>query len=172
MAIKRFNRKENDPDYYSKTQNKNEANALTKFGQELVELSVAKIKALPIEEVTRQSLLDYQKITSNLARKRHFLYIGKCLRMEDEPAIRAFLEQSNQQEIKNKQAVEKVDPLQTMVDRLLENSEQQINELLDAHPTLVRQTLRQHVRNIQKTKTPEKKNQAVTKLKNYLKDNQ
>jgi ribosome-associated protein len=172
VAIKKFNRKEADPDYYSKTQNKNEANALTKFGHELVELPIAKIKALPVEEVTRQSLLDYQKITTNLARKRHFMFIGKCLRSEDEPAIRKFLDESTLQAAKEKPKAEKVDPMQAVVDELLKDGEQSINLLLEAHPSMARQTLRQYLRNIQKAKTPEKKNQAVAKLKTYLNDNQ
>ena len=67
----------------SKTQLKKDALALKKFGLELAQLPVEKVNALPIDDTTKQSILDYQKVTTNLARKRQLMFVGKCLRNED-----------------------------------------------------------------------------------------
>ena len=174
MAIKKFNRKsyesesELDADALSKTQQKNESLAIKKFGLELVALPANKLASLPISEVTLKSLLDYQKITTNLAKKRHIMFIGKCLRAEDEQAIRNVLD--NQEEINLKEKVElSKDPADEIVDRLLELGDVCIEELVADNPVLERQTMRQILRNIKNAKTPQKKQLAITKMKSYIK---
>ena len=168
MPIKKFNRNESDPDFFSKTQQKNEALALKKFGLELTDLSADKLVELPISEVTLKSLLDYQKITTNLARKRHLMFIGKCLRNEDEDEIRQFLASQLKTHLKKK--VEKKDPNDEIIDKLVELRDIKIDELLSENPILERQTLRQILRNINNAKNAQKKLQAINRMKNYLKN--
>jgi len=172
MAIKKFNRKEYDPEYFSKKAQRQDSLALKDFGQELAELPQDKIKALPIDEVTLKSLLDYQKITTNLARKRHLMFIGKCLRGEDEQAIRDFLEEQTRQQIKIKTEKETQSKslLEETIEQLQQHGEQEINKLLNLYPTLERQTLRQKLRNLNNAKTEVKKAQAMAKMTAYLSD--
>lgn len=170
MAIKKFNRKEHDPEYFSKTANKNEAQAIKKFGQELLALSAEKLKQLPIQEVTLKSLLDGQKITTNLAKKRHLMFIGKCLRIEDEALIRQSISDDKSGEFKKKAIAEesKIDPMDELVAALLANENVEMEILLEKYPNIERQTLRQLLRNRKNAKVANKKQQVVLKLKQYL----
>jgi len=172
MSIKKFNRKEYDPDYFSKSQQKNEALLLKKFGLELTELSPVKLAELPIAEITLKSLLDYQKITANLARKRHLMFIGKCLRDEDEDAIRECLAEQLRGDLKKKVEPQKGDDSDSVVDQLIaqlvELGDSKIEALLLQNPMMERQTLRQILRNISGAEDTAKKNIAINKMKNYL----
>ncbi len=173
MAIKKFNRKqfesEFDEEGYSKTQQKNESLSIKKFGQELAELPADKLAALPISEVTLKSLLDYQKITTNLAKKRHIMFIGKCLREEDEKAIRVALDNQVTVNLKEKNEKEnKKNPSDAIIIQLLEIGDAYIEELIANNPMLERQTLRQSLRNIKNAKIPQKKQRAIDKMKSYI----
>lgn len=176
MAIKKFNRKmyesELEPDAFSKTQQKNESLAIKKFGLELTELPAKILAILPISEVTLKSLLDYQKMNTNLAKKRHIMFIGKCLRNEDEQAIRDILD--NQAAINLKEKTEKEinkDPVDGIIERLVVRGDVYIDELLANNPVLERQTLRQILRNIKNAKKLQKKQIAINKMQNYLREN-
>ena len=175
MAIKKFNRKqfesEFDEDGYSKTQQKNESLAIKKFGLELIQLSAQKLAKLPISEVTLKSLLDYQKMKTNLAKKRHIMFMGKCLRNEDEQAIRDFLENSSAENLKEKNTKQtQTDPVDEILEQLIEQGDSFIDKLLSENSNLQRQTLRQILRNIKSAKIDEKKQVAINKMKSYLKD--
>ncbi len=153
----------------SKTQLKKDALALKKFGLELAQLPVEKVNALPIDDTTKQSILDYQKITTNLARKRQLMFVGKCLRNEDERQIRNYLSEQISTNLKAK--VDKADPLKDCVEKLLTGNANDVEELIQQYSNLERQTLRQLIRNISNAKKAEKLNQATEKLKSYLKEN-
>jgi len=156
-----------EDDFVSKTQLKNQSKELKKFGLKLTELSDEKLKSLPIDDVTLKSLLDYKIITSNLARKRHLMYIGKCLRNEDQQAIESVL--SNELNSNLKQKIQ-VSPIDNLADSLIENTEETINEILFDKPQLGRQKLRQLSRNTINAKNEQKKLQSFKKLKAYLKE--
>jgi ribosome-associated protein len=153
----------------SKTQLKKDALALKKFGLELSQLPVEKVKALPIDDTTKESILDYQKITTNLAKKRQLMFVGKCLRNEDEELIRQFLSEQANSHLKTK--VVKADPLIDCIEKLLLGNPDDVEELLQQYSNLERQTFRQLIRNISNAKKAEKINQATEKLKLYLKEN-
>jgi len=169
MAIKKFNRNESAPDYASKTQIKHDAVVLKKFGEELTRLPVKTLEKLPLSEVSLKSLLDFQKMTSNLAKKRHLMYIGKCLRKEDEQEIRSALEAESISHLKRKEVQN--NNLDEQINSLLIEGETKVDELLTKFPMLERQTLRQIMRNISSAKTDEKKRQAIDKMKRYLNEN-
>lgn len=177
MAIKKFNRKqfesEFDEDGYSKTQQKNESLAIKKFGLELIELSAQKLAKLPISDVTLKSLLDYQKMKTNLARKRHIMFIGKCLRNEDEQTIRDFIDSGLAESLKEKdakQSLSQTEPVDEIIEQLIEQGDSFIDKLISQNSNLQRQTLRQILRNIKNAKIAEKKQVAINKMKSYLKD--
>jgi len=160
--------KDLEPDVVSKTQLKNHAQVLKKFGMGLVELSDEKLKMLPVEEVTLKSLLDYKKINSNLARKRHLMFIGKCLRNENQQEIEQFLEKELSPHKETKVVESENDPVDTLIEDLINIGEEKITEILIDNPQLERQKLRQFLRNISNAKTEQKKQQAIGKIKAYL----
>ncbi len=152
----------------SKTQLKKEALALKKFGLELAQLPVEKVNALPVDDTTKESILDYQKITTHLAKKRQLMFVGKCLRNEDEEQIRKFLSDQVNSNLKAK--VVKNDPIKDWVEKLQQGNAEDVEELIQQYANLERQTLRQLIRNISNAKKAEKINQATEKLKLYLKE--
>ena len=162
------NRDVSEEEIISKTRLKKDALALKKFGLELAQLPAEKVNKLPIDETTRQSILDYQKITTNLAKKRQLMFIGKCLRNEDEADIRHFLTEQLNSNLKAK--VIKQNPIQNWVEKLLSGDTDVVEALIQEYPLLERQTLRQLLRNIGNAKGPEKNKQATEKLKHYLND--
>jgi ribosome-associated protein len=169
MAIKKYHRNRGEEDYTSKTSIKLDAKAIKKFGQELVELTALQLEALPVLEVTLKALLDHQKMTTNLARKRHFLFIGKCLRKENLDAIKEAIEDSQKVHFKKKTTEKiEVDPADIIIKKLVEDGDVQIEKLISDNESLDRQTLRQILRNIKNSKTAVKKQQAVNKMKAYL----
>lgn len=175
MAIKKFNRKQFeskfDEEGYSKTQQKNESLAIKKFGLELIGLSAQKLAKLPISDVTLKSLLDYQKMKTNLAKKRHIMFIGKCLRNENEQAIRDFIDSNSAENLKEKNTKQtQTDPVDEILEQLIEQGDSFIDKLLSENSNMQRQTLRQILRNVNNAKIAEKKQVAINKMKSYLKD--
>lgn len=165
MAIKKFHRNEGREDYTSKTSIKLDAHALTKWGKELLLLQESLLIQLPIEGVTLKSLLDYPKITSNLARKRHLMFIGKCLRKEDEDLIREkILELEHEKQSKKPKPMESINPC---LKQLIDDGDAAIETILAEKINLERQKLRQLYRNYCSAKGV-KKTKAMDKLKQYL----
>jgi ribosome-associated protein len=165
MAIKKFHRNEGREDYTSKTSIKLDAHALTKWGKELLQLPESLLIQLPFNGVTLKSLLDYPKITSNLARKRHLMFIGKCLRKEDEDLIReTLLDVENKRQTKVPKPIEPINP---HLKQLIDEGDAAIETILLENANLERQKLRQLHRNYSNSKGV-KKDKAMEKLKLYL----
>ncbi|PCI73101.1 MAG: hypothetical protein COB38_01560 [Gammaproteobacteria bacterium] len=177
--------KEQD-DFVSKTKLKNQAQDLKKFGLELAKLKTSIVENLPVGEVTLKSLLDYQKMTTNLARKRHLMFIGKCLRSESESAIREYLDnkekanistmQQNANEVQDTESEEsRVQPKLNKMDKLIESllvaNGEEIELFLGGNPQIERQNLRQSIRNCQSAKNEKKRQVAKERLIDYLKIN-
>ncbi len=180
--------KEQD-DFVSKTQRKNQALDLKKFGLELAKLRMSLIEKLPIGEVTLKSLVDYQKMTTNLARKRHLMFIGKCLRNENESEIREYLDNKEKVNISTMQQIvnedqnteseekcaqpklNKLNKMDQLVESLLVASGEEIEVFLGKNQQIERQNLRQSIRNIHSAKNEKKTQIAKERLIDYLKIN-
>src|SRR5574343_478876 len=65
--------------------------ALRDLGDELVELSVGRLKRMDLPENILAAVRDCQKITAHGARRRQIQYLGKLMRGVDEEPIRAGL---------------------------------------------------------------------------------
>lgn len=159
-----------EADFVSKTQLKKEAKELQDFGKILVELSDIQIEQLPLENATKNALLDFKKQQGNIAKKRHLAFIGKCLRKDDAQSAMEFLEEdkfinlrkaTSKPETKEKSALEE----------LLDKGEEKVQSIIEEYPLVERQTLRQLLRNFNSAKTDAKKASAKAKIERYLKEN-
>ncbi|MGB0495898.1 MAG: ribosome biogenesis factor YjgA [Kangiellaceae bacterium] len=167
--------------FVSKTQLKKQSLNLKKFGLELTNLKKSVLEKMPIGEVTLRSLLDFQKMTTNLARKRHLMFIGKCLRSENEAEIREYLEKLDRAHISTMKlnegdSIAESDPEDKssenqLFERLIDADNDAIELFLKNNHQLERQNLRQLIRNCKSTKVEKKKSQAKEKLMDYLKIN-
>ena len=76
----------------SKSQRKREATALQDLGEQLVELTQAQLKRVPLPEELLAAVQGAQAISQRGGRKRQLQYIGKLMRRIDDPeAIRVAL---------------------------------------------------------------------------------
>ena len=137
----------------SKSQLKREANKLQELGVRLAALRPKQLATLDLNEVLLKAIEDYNLLpNSNSALKRHAQFIGKRMRGQDYDALLAAVE-----ELENPRTTTRPGtPRRTLgvtaqaCESLVaepSTSEDSITQLIDQHPRLERQKLRQLVRN-------------------------
>ncbi|MFZ5722302.1 MAG: ribosome biogenesis factor YjgA [Pseudomonadota bacterium] len=122
----------------SKTKRKKQMHDLQDFGELLLELPPATLAKLPLDDRTAQAVGDWKKMKSWEAKRRHIQYIGRLLR------------EGNGEEVREAHAA-LTDPsrlvrLERLRDQLLAD-EQALQTLIQQHPDIDVQHLRQLVRN-------------------------
>lgn len=152
----------------SKTQLKNESLALQKLGLKLVDLGAAALKRVPMDA----QLTEAVELARRINRKkdgfrRQLQYIGKILRNVDIAPIEHALELI---ENKHQQATSYFHKLEKLRDKLVEEGDSSIQQLIDEHPQLDRQKLRQLVRQTKKQQKENKPPRAAREIFQYLKE--
>jgi ribosome-associated protein len=71
----------------SKTQRKKQSHALQSLGEQLVALTDAKLKLVPLPESLRDAVLMAQRTRSHEGKRRQMQYIGRLMREADADAI-------------------------------------------------------------------------------------
>lgn len=79
----------------SKSQRKRQMHALQELGEQLVALSVERLRKVPMPEELFDAVRDAQRFTSHGARRRQMQYIGKLMRNIDPAPIQAELDAFN-----------------------------------------------------------------------------
>ena len=157
---------EQDDTQLSKTQLKNQSNDLQKLGVSLVDLSPAALAKIPMD----QELLDAVLLAQRILRKkegyrRQLQLIGKLMRHRDVTPIEQALLQIQASHQKSNQKFHKLEVLR---DNLIAQGDSAIEELLEDHPALERQKLRQLVRQAAKQRADNKPPKAARELFKYL----
>ncbi len=124
----------------SKSQRKREAEALQKMGVALVDLSLAKLDALPLTEPLRQAIIDAKSITSHGAKRRQAQLIGKLLRAADHEAILSAYELSQEEGKSNTAHFHEVEAWR---DRLINEGKEALTEFINLYQPDDIQQLRQ-----------------------------
>ncbi|HSG87708.1 MAG TPA: ribosome biogenesis factor YjgA [Pseudomonadales bacterium] len=127
----------------SKSQIKREMHALRDLGQRITELSKGQRAALPLSEAMRRALVEFDRIRSREARRRHLSFIGKVMRTEDIDAITETLDRSD---ASSAVATRELHALEAWRDRLLADDEA-MAAFITAYPNSDRPRLRALVRN-------------------------
>ena len=138
--------------WVSKSEIKRDAEELKRLGGELVELGKNSLDKIPLDEDLRAAIELAQKIKKE-GRRRQMQLIGKMLRSRDEEPIRTALDK-----LKNRhnQQVALFHKLEVLRDRLVEQGDDVIPEVLNLYPDADRQQLRAMIRNAQKEKATNK----------------
>lgn len=131
----------------SKSQRKRESHALQALGEALVALSPERLAGMPLPEVLRQAVLDAQRIHQRGAHKRQLQYIGRLMRDVDAGPIKAALDTLRQS---NREAAVRQHRLERWRERLLDEGDAALENLLAEYPNADRQHIRQLVRNAQR----------------------
>jgi ribosome-associated protein len=122
----------------SKTEQKKAMERLQALGERLAGLGTDRLKKLPISETLLAALTELKRLKAHEAVRRQKQYIGKLMREENEEAILNVLNPLANP-LLNKQ-------MELLVERLLNQGDPAINDVVRRYPAAERHTLRQHVR--------------------------
>ncbi|MGI2259882.1 ribosome biogenesis factor YjgA [Shewanella sp. GXUN23E] len=157
---------DNDDDYISKTSYKKESADLQDLGNKLANLSKSQLDKLDLSEELYDALIATKKIKPRTeAYRRQIQFIGKLMRSEEIAPIEQQLANLLN---KNNNEAAKIQVFEKLRDKLITDGDAEIQALVEEHPHLDRQKLRQLVRAASKelAKGPESKSSA--ELVKYL----
>ncbi|HEB93811.1 MAG TPA: DUF615 domain-containing protein [Gammaproteobacteria bacterium] len=151
----------------SKSQLKRDMHALQELGEELVNLSPEQFKKFELPEALHDAVVEARRIHSRGALKRQLQYVGRMMRNVDPAPIREKLDALRGQ---SRQAAAQLHRIERWRDRLLEEGDHILEELVTRYPDVDRQYLRQLVRNASKEKLANKAPRSARLLFRYLRE--
>jgi len=152
--------------WVSKSEIKRDAEELKRLGLEMVELGKNALDKIPLDEELRAAIELAQKIKKE-GRRRQLQLIGKMLRNRDVEPIRQALDK-----LKNRhnQQVALFHKLEALRDRLIEEGDDAVPEVLKLWPQADRQQLRSLIRNAKKEKEGNKAPKSARLIFQYLRE--
>ncbi len=152
--------------WVSKSEIKRDAEALKDLGVELIELGKNALERIPLDDDLRAAVELAQRIKKE-GRRRQVQLIGKMLRARDPEPIQIALDK-----LKNRhnQQVALFHKLEQLRDRLIEEGDDAIPDILGLYPNADRQQLRSLVRNAQKEKAANKPPKSYRQIFQYLRE--
>lgn len=152
--------------WVSKSEIKRDAEALKRLGEELTELGKNALEKIPLDEELRDAVELAQRIKRE-GRRRQLQLVGKMLRSRDVDPIRQALDK-----LKNRhnQQVSLFHKLEDLRDRLIENGDDAITEVLNLWPQTDRQQLRTLIRNAKKELEGNKPAKSSRLIFQYLRE--
>ncbi len=151
----------------SKSQIKRELLELQKIAERLTGMSPAQRAPLPLTPVMLDALEEAKRIKSHNAMRRHIRRIAKLLRNEELDAIHALLDRIDNRHMEENRRFHQ---LERWRDRLLEEGDDALAELLAECPHADRQHLRQLLRAAKKEQENGKPPASARKIFRYLKE--
>lgn len=151
----------------SKSQLKRESEALQTLGEELVELPASKLAKIPMPEELADAVELARRITARGGRKRQLQYIGKVMRKINAEPIEAAMEALRNEHLRENA---RLHTLEQWRDRLINEGDAALAELLEQQANLDRQHLRQLMRNAQQEAKKNKPPKSARELFRYLRE--
>ncbi|WP_428775528.1 ribosome biogenesis factor YjgA [Vibrio sp.] len=152
--------------WVSKSEMKRDMEELQKLGEELVNLKPAVLEKFPLSDELFAAIKDAQRF-KNEARRRQLQFIGKLMRNEDPEPIQAALDKIRN---KHSQATAVLHKLENLRDRVVEEGDAAIVEVMELYPQADRQRLRQLARQANKEKQANKPAKAYREIFQILKE--
>ena len=154
----------------SRSQRRRDALDVLHLAHELVSLSPAQLEQLPLNDELRDEVLRARAVRQQVARKRQIQFLAKQLRTLDaqelEP-LRAAL--SHDRDLARRETAT-MHHLETWRKRLIDEGDEALSELLQAHPHGDRQHLRQLVRNARNERERQRPPHAQRELFRILRE--
>ena len=151
--------------WVSKSEIKRDAEDLKQLGEKLVNLTKANLTKVPLDDSLKDAIELAQRLQKE-ARRRQLQYIGKLLRSIDAEPIREALEKI---ENKHNQQQAMLHKLEILRDELVTKGDAALTDLLNEHPSVDRQQLRNLIRAAQKEKEQNKPLKAYREIYQILK---
>ncbi|OLQ89142.1 hypothetical protein BIY22_20275 [Vibrio panuliri] len=152
--------------WVSKSEMKRDMEELQKLGEELVGLKPSTLAKFPLSEDLAEAIHDAQRF-KNEARRRQLQRIGKLMRYEDPEPIQAALDKVRNKHSQNTAVLHKLEQLR---DRIVEQGDTAIDEVMELYPAADRQRLRQLARQAAKEKSSNKPAKAFREIFQVLKE--
>ncbi|WP_367395858.1 ribosome biogenesis factor YjgA [Pantoea sp. Ep11b] len=152
--------------WVSKSEIKRDAEELKRLGAELVDLGKNSLDKIPLDERLRTEIELAQRIKKE-GRRRQLQLIGKLLRSIDVEPIRVALDK-----LKNRhnQQVALFHKLEMLRDRLIEQGDEAMSDVIALYPEADRQQLRSMIRNAHKEKAGNKPPKSARQIFQYLRE--
>ena len=154
----------------SRSQLRRDALDVFKLAEALAALSESQLVRVPLADDLRAEVLRTRAITSNIARKRQTQFLAKQLRNAGEDDIEPIRRALSQDREKAHRETAEAHRIETWRDRLLDEGDDVLGELLALHPAADRQHLRQLVRNAQAERKANKPPHAYRELFRELRE--
>lgn len=152
----------------SKTQMKRDSEALQALGEELVNLKPTELAKVPLDESLQEAIaLAHRLKGKREAWRRHMQFIGRLMRSRDTTEIEQALDVIRSRHVIGNARMHKLEQLR---ERLIDQGDDAINELLGKFHELDRQKLRQLVRQAKKERQDNKPPAAYRELFQYLRN--
>ena len=131
----------------SRSQQRREALDVLALAQQLTGLPPAHLAKLPIPDHLRPHIADTQRISSHIARKRQMAFLAKQMRREDDETLDAIRDALDVGGDAARRDTALLHRAESWRDRLIDEGDVALAELLDEFPHADRQKLRQLARN-------------------------
>ena len=156
-----------DDEWVSKTQRKQECDQLQSLGEALIALNKDELDKFNLPENLYSAIQEAHKIRQHGALKRQRQFIGKLMRDADSEDIANRLEQIRHQHDLNNIHFKRIEQWR---DKILQTGDQGINELMLEYPQADRQYLRQLHRNSLKEAKQNKPPVAARQIFKYIRE--
>ena len=131
-----------DTDEPSRSQRRRDALAVFELAERLVGLTDTQLTQLPLDDELRDAILHARRITQQIARKREIQFLAKQMRRRDDEeldALRAALE--HDRELSRRETAD-LHRLEDWRERLIEQGDEALSQLVEQFPHADRQHLR------------------------------
>lgn len=167
MSDSNNNNQDQDPELKSKTQLKQESEALQKIGEQLVSLGQSALAKIPMDDELTEAVLLARRINKKKdGYRRQLQLIGKMMRHRDVQPIEFALQQLQLAHLQLNQQFHHIEKAR---DQVL-TGDDGINIVMNEHPDLDRQKLRQLSRLASKQAQTNKPPKAAREIFQYLKE--
>jgi ribosome-associated protein len=151
----------------SKSARKREVQRLQDLGEQLTKLNPEQVAQIPVGEQLLKALEEMHRLKGREAQRRQLQYIGRLMRDEDGDAVAAALERLKAGGIEQ---TRRLHLLERWRDRLIDEGDEALGELMADHPAINPQQVRQLVRSARRELELEKPPAASRKLFRYLRE--
>lgn len=158
----------NDEVQISKTERKRRATRMHQLGRSLTELNAVQLATIPASLKLQAAIKDYQRFSSNEAKRRQLQFIGKLVRDEDTEGMELALARLDGT---SALAQYEFHQLEIWRDRLIEEPGS-LTEYLREHPTIDRQALRHRIAHVQRAKNDQQRRTSARALFRFLREAQ
>ena len=148
----------------SRSPDRRDALEVLALGERLAGLTDAQLAKLPVPDELLPHVLETRRITSHIARKRQLAFLAKQMRRQDDETLDAIRDALDEKGEAARQETAAMHRAEAWRERLLDDGDAALSELLEAHPGADRQGLRQLMRSALEERRKDKPPRAYREL--------